>query len=409
MDYDYHNTMLETSSESTAAELILNPNLSVRLELSTTAKNGTADTHRLGVAQHPELARFLVAAALQGELNQSLTALALPLFHQLLELKILIPRPNSASPVFFGSGPLLDFLPKHGSTTEPCAADELVLNETLCLQGTELPPLLAGRVSAGLPLSSESSAWAWVENPGSRILFPFALSKAQLEALEAIVSNRCPASSLDRDIREYFRGAGILVSKNYFLTKSERWAAAVKNGRAELLADGFVVLREVLTPLQIAALRSYCRDLRSEGYFELDREQVVNMRSYMQNEPFMSFIHQRLLGVIRDLTASDLIPSYSFLTTYDSGAVLERHIDRDQCAWNVSLFIDSQPEVSLADSWPIYFDVGGKVSGVRLAMGDAVLYRGTEVPHWRNALPAGQLATVLLGHYVPQSFEGALD
>ena len=41
-------------------------------------------------------------------------------------------------------------------------------------------------------------------------------------------------------------------------------------------------------------------------------------------------------------------------------------------------------------------------------MGDFVLYRGTEVPHWREAQPADHKSTVCFFHFVSPDFEGEL-
>jgi hypothetical protein len=76
--------------------------------------------------------------------------------------------------------------------------------------------------------------------------------------------------------------------------------------------------------------------------------------------------------------------------------------------WNLSLLVDTNPEMDLSGAWPIYLEVAGQVNEARLEMGDGVLYRGTEVPHWRNALPEGQTATLIFCHFVPVEFEQSL-
>jgi hypothetical protein len=75
----------------------------------------------------------------------------------------------------------------------------------------------------------------------------------------------------------------------------------------------------------------------------------------------------------------------------------------------MSLALDMEPELERLAAWPIYLEVHGKVHEVRLGLGDAVIYRGTTIPHWRDALPQGQTATVCFYHFVRHDFVGKLD
>jgi hypothetical protein len=43
------------------------------------------------------------------------------------------------------------------------------------------------------------------------------------------------------------------------------------------------------------------------------------------------------------------------------------------------------------------------------ALGDGLLYRGGELPHFRDVLPEGQTSTSLFFHYVPGDFTGSLN
>jgi hypothetical protein len=59
--------------------------------------------------------------------------------------------------------------------------------------------------------------------------------------------------------------------------------------------------------------------------------------------------------------------------------------------------------------WPIYVEIDGQPKEVLLQTGDGVAYSGTEIWHWRHALPAGQRAIVCFFHFVPRDFTGSLD
>jgi hypothetical protein len=116
-----------------------------------------------------------------------------------------------------------------------------------------------------------------------------------------------------------------------------------------------------------------------------------------------------LLNSVNRLVPTPVKPSYVYLATYHPAAVLKRHVDRPQCEWNVSLVLDMEPEVARTSAWPIFLETAGTVHEVRLGLGDLVLYRGTDVPHWRDRQPDGQRCTVAFFHFVGVDFTGSLS
>ncbi len=163
------------------------------------------------------------------------------------------------------------------------------------------------------------------------------------------------------------------------------------------------------TAIQIAMLRKYFRAMEKEGYLSIDRVQIKEKRYYRHNDQLLKFIHRQTGHLVRQVTGQQIIPSFSYLAAYMKGAELAKHIDRPQCAWNMSLLIDEIPEGQKAKSWPIYLETPRGIVEVRLAPGEATLYQGDRVPHWRPALQGEQRQTVALFHYVPLEFTGSLD
>lgn len=71
----------------------------------------------------------------------------------------------------------------------------------------------------------------------------------------------------------------------------------------------------------------------------------------------------------------------------------------------MSLALDSNAEAA----WPLFIESHGVASSVLLAPGDAVFYRGTRNPHWREAQPGDRWSTIGFYHFVPDDFVGSLD
>jgi hypothetical protein len=126
------------------------------------------------------------------------------------------------------------------------------------------------------------------------------------------------------------------------------------------------------------------------------------------NEPVARFFHRQLASAVSALAGQALQPSYVYFASYLGGAELERHTDREQCEVSLSLSIDYAPEPADATSWPLLVDTADGTVTLRQALGDAVLYRGCELPHYRRRLANGHASTSFFLHYVPLSFRGPL-
>jgi hypothetical protein len=104
-----------------------------------------------------------------------------------------------------------------------------------------------------------------------------------------------------------------------------------------------------------------------------------------------------------------LHPTYSYFRLYQHGNALLRHRDRPACEISVSLNVGQSP----AEPWPIHVQgPSGQPHTALLAPCDALIYRGVDCLHWRDAYAGNQLAQVFLhyvdrdGPYADQKFDG---
>jgi len=148
--------------------------------------------------------------------------------------------------------------------------------------------------------------------------------------------------------------------------------------------------------------------LCTEVYETLTRDGVA-ARVVRHNEPMARFYHAPLYNLISRFVPERTKPSYCFAAHYQAGARLERHTDRPQCVWNISVAVDSAPESTCETAWPLFIESRGTPYPVRLGPGDGVLYSGTRNPHWREAQPDRQVSTLMFYHFVPSDFSGDLD
>ena len=77
-------------------------------------------------------------------------------------------------------------------------------------------------------------------------------------------------------------------------------------------------------------------------------------------------------------TGLKLIETYSYARVYKKGDILTKHTDRESCAFSTTLNI-------AGDEWPIFLkDTKNKKIKVVLKPGDMLVYKGCELPHWRE-------------------------
>jgi hypothetical protein len=182
-----------------------------------------------------------------------------------------------------------------------------------------------------------------------------------------------------------------------------------KKDARELAATGRVVLRGLLPRDLASSLGAYIEERIKEGHLNFGDLQSKG-RFYECNNPVVRLFHHRLTGAVSRLAGRKLKPSLSYISAYRSGAELPEHVDRHQLDWSISLTVFTRP--AAARSWPLFMKKAAsreRPVPVRLDVGDGVLYRGTQVSHFRRPLPAGRVYTSVVLSYVPLKFEGRLN
>lgn len=134
-------------------------------------------------------------------------------------------------------------------------------------------------------------------------------------------------------------------------------------------------------------------------YFEREQSNIINGRSFSRyNAPQFKPIHYECKNKLESILGEKLYPTYYYDRFYFSNTSMKRHIDRESCEISVSLNISS----NLDQPWPIWFDINGKALNFSTNPGDAVLYKGMQVPHWRDTMKGNKKSYYhqLFLHYV---------
>lgn len=113
-------------------------------------------------------------------------------------------------------------------------------------------------------------------------------------------------------------------------------------------------------------------------------------------DPAMESVLLLLKDQMEHETGLQLYPTYSFYRIYRAGQQLEKHIDRESCEISASLCFGFSDDI-----WDLYI----VNESVKLLPGDMVIYRGCDLPHWREPLIGNDNTWHLQGffHYVDQN------
>jgi hypothetical protein len=282
---------------------------------------------------------------------------------------------------------------------------QLSPNCVICGPG-ELPPEIGDTEDWEAGLGLDHSFLAWVKSP-TGAWHPFWLTQSLAEDLAALEDGGAGPSFLRASLQAALVGAGILTTEARLARAEAEWSEAVHEGKERFARDRYLPLSELLHPYHLGELRRYYRRLIRLGKIRLGDSQS-SRRYVLHNEPVARFFHRQLTAAVSALASEPLLPSYVYFASYVGGAELERHTDREQCEVSLSLCIDYAPEPAEATPWPLLADTPEGTVTVRQALGDALLYRGCELPHYRRRLADGHTSTSFFLHYVPVGFQGSL-
>ena len=183
------------------------------------------------------------------------------------------------------------------------------------------------------------------------------------------------------------------------------------------MKNNYKVIRQVISKELVDFIYSYflmkrkvARKLYDDRYisqFNYDYgrwndEQIPDTYSHYADIVMESLL-EKLTEPMSKEAELKLIPTYSYARIYKKGDILERHKDRYSCEISTTLNLGGDP-------WPIYLEPSGKTDreGIKVDLepGDALIYRGCEVEHWREAFEGDNCGQVFL-HYNDASGEKA--
>ena len=193
---------------------------------------------------------------------------------------------------------------------------------------------------------------------------------------------------LPEPLRRNLAAAGILITPEQLERRRLESDALIEFAGPRFERSRFFLLPSLLHGAHVAALDRYYRELIDCGRWAIGDAQVRE-RYGQHNETMSRYFHHQLAEFVGRISGERVKPAYAYVSAYKEGAILRPHVDRKQCVFTLSLWIDRDATAS-TEGWPLWFETDQGQISVTQQAGDAVLFRGCELPHWRDKPPAGR-------------------
>jgi hypothetical protein len=164
--------------------------------------------------------------------------------------------------------------------------------------------------------------------------------------------------------------------------------------RAHFAQHGYAVIPSLIAPVLCEFLWSYVHTKFASGLLTWG-DVLVPMTPAAYGDAATEGLLEYVQPRVEAVAGRALVPSYSYMRIYKTGDVLRSHRDRPACEFSLSLNIGQIPDTP----WPLYVENPEGGARVDLKPGDALLYRGIDLFHWRDAYEGRQLVQVFL-HFV---------
>ena len=259
-----------------------------------------------------------------------------------------------------------------------------------------------------LPAVFAAGSVVQVPHLATRVSLPVWLDA---DTAAALTPGEAPRSLSPRQ-RSALRRAGVLVSAAEVAARRASFAELGVEPRARFAENAYWVVRGLIPGRFADALADHYRRVIAEGFMHFKdqiTESVYSTRFVKHQEPVAVHVHGQLAALVSQIAGKPVKPSYAFVSSYEPGAELARHVDRAQCEYSLSLQVGYAPDRNLSEAWPIYLDTpAASQVPVSLRVGDALLYRGRQLPHYRYRLPEGHRSIHIFFHFVDQEFDAPL-
>lgn len=163
---------------------------------------------------------------------------------------------------------------------------------------------------------------------------------------------------------------------------------------------GCTLVKGFIDKQTAAVISQYFENKIKRGeWVERQEAGISASRLFYYADPLIEVLLQASKEAVESATGKELLPTYSYARVYQPGEALKPHVDRPSCEVSVTVNVATTGEIS-----PIYTQYQHNDPEKHLLdPGDAVIYLGCDVTHWRQPLKDGQINVQYMLHYVDKN------
>ena len=163
---------------------------------------------------------------------------------------------------------------------------------------------------------------------------------------------------------------------------------------------GCVKIPQLFDAATMTVVAEYFKNKIAREELKIDpigKGHISNCKIYYYADPLIEELLKKALPFIEEVVEEKILPTYSYFRVYGAKEELIPHLDRPSCEISVSVNI-----VSKGKENKIYIESLKGIKGFELNSGDAVVYKGSELKHWRKPLKDGNHVAQFMLHYVKE-------
>ncbi len=159
---------------------------------------------------------------------------------------------------------------------------------------------------------------------------------------------------------------------------------------------GYVVIQSLLDQEQVSRLYDYTLSRAELG--NKDDGQVPGSPSFYQDKEVVA-LEKELHSKIEAHIQCPLLNVFCYHRVYKKRAILRTHKDSVRAEISVTINLGQQ-----GDPWDLWvMDYDENAHKVTLRPGDALIYQGSQLAHWRGKLEHADLVSQIMFHYVARN------
>ncbi|MCD6046075.1 MAG: hypothetical protein K0R48_1238 [Gammaproteobacteria bacterium] len=168
------------------------------------------------------------------------------------------------------------------------------------------------------------------------------------------------------------------------------------NSAEQFKQSGYVIIRSLLDPDTTNRLYAYILSKAELG--NKDDGQVPGSPSFYQDKEVVA-LQKKLLPSIEAHIQYPLLNVFCYHRVYKKGAILRSHKDSIRAEISVTINLGQRGE-----PWDIWLmDYDENAHKVALGPGDALIYQGSQLAHWRGKLEHADDVAQIMFHYVARN------